>query len=438
MRSKFLAFLSYPVYEQVLKRGSRFLSITQGEKIKAFQLDRFNEVWLDAWTELPFYRQWKENNHLPEQIKDLRELKEWPILRKLDLQKAGPALLRERKKPNYYVKTGGSTGEPLCLGSWPDGGVASSSQWLGRAAYGYYPGMRTFLLWGHEHLYGKGLRRSINILQRKVKDWVSNICRVSAYDLTAEAMERAFDRFFLYNPDCVIGFSAAVLAFCRVNMARGRRVVNPPRFVLCTAGPLSNSEKAEIEAFYRAKVCMEYGSVECSVMGYTNPGLTGYCVFWDTHLIQSLSDENGERRNIVTRLSPCYVPLIRYDIGDLIDVAEKEEDSHLILKDVKGRPSDIVRLSNGTAFFGALIGDCVKQVEGILSNQIFVYANGIKINITTSRMLLKEDFALIRSRLETVVPGLRSEKLLIECLPALRMTVGGKIPLVVHCEDETL
>ena len=432
-----LAFLSQPVYSQVLRRGALYRTIMQRDRIEDYQLGHFNEVWVDAWTNLPFYRQWKDENHLPDGITDLRELSEWPIVRKHDLQTAGDMLLRCGIKPTHYLKTGGSTGQPLCLGAWQDGGIASSSQWLGRAAYGYYPGIRTFLLWGHEHLYGTGVGRRVKVLERRVKDRLSNICRVSAYDLSAEAMERAFAQFEAYRPDCVIGFAAAVLAFSRVNAARGERVQRRPQFVMCTAGPLSKSEKGEIEGFFGANVCMEYGSVECSVMGYTEPGSSGYGVFWDTHLIQGEKDPEGGCRNIVTRLTSCYVPLIRYDVGDYIDI-EADADSHLRLVDVKGRPSDIVRLSDGTAFFGALIGDCVKQVDGVLANQVFVYANGIEIHVTSSRALTPGDFAVIRNRLEIVVPRLRIEKVKIQSVPSLMVTVGGKVPLVVHCENMKL
>lgn len=433
MKKQVLAFLSQRVYAQVLRRSSLYRTITQRNEIEVYQLRQFNEMWEDAWTNLAFYRQWKDKNHLPDTITSLRELNMWPILRKRDLQVSCDMLLRNGEKPTHFLKTGGSTGQPLCLGAWHDDGIASSSQWMGRSAYGYYPGIRTFLLWGHEHLYGNGARRRVRILERRMKDKISNICRVSAYDLSAEAMKRAFARFEAYRPDCLIGFSAAVLAFCRVNAARGEQSQRRLQFVLCTAGPLSMSEKSEIEGFFGARVCMEYGSVECSVMGYTEPASIGYGVFWDTHLIQGDKDAEGGCRNIVTRLSPCYVPLIRYDVGDYIDV-ESDADSHLRLIDVKGRPSDIVRLGDGTAFFGALIGDCVKQVDGVLANQVFVYANGIVIHVTSSRVLKIEDFAIIRNRLEIVVPSLRNKKVDIKSVPSLMVTVGGKIPLVVHRE----
>ncbi len=117
---------------------------------------------------------------------------------------------------------------------------------------------------------------------------------------------------------------------------------------------------------------------------------------------------------------------------------ESEAKSYFEVAGIKGRPSDIVRLNDGTIFFGALIGDCVKQVDGVLSNQIFVYADGVRLNVTASRPLATEDIAIIRNRLEIVVPGLKKSKISIQCVPSLIMSVGGKIPLVIYRERETL
>lgn len=430
--------MSRRTYDQAIRRGGLYRITTSTVAIHAHQLQLLNAVWADAIRNVPFYKAWQMRHGLAETVSSLAELRSWPIVSKRELQAAGPDLLRPDRRPTNTMKTGGSTGEPLCIPVGPEDGLAASSQWLGRSPFGFHPGMRTFLLWGHEHLYGRGLDRRIKVLQRRAKDRLSNMCRVSAYDLSPQAMRVAFSRLEAFQPECVIGFSAAVLAFCRVNHGDGRRVARAPRFVLCSAGPLSAAEKLEIRSFFGAPVCMEYGAVECGIMAYTCPNEPDYRVFWDTHLLQGAKDASGELRNIVTRLSSCYLPLIRYDVGDYLDAADPDADSLISLVEVKGRPSDIVTLGDGTAFFGALIGDCVKQVSDVTGSQTIAHEDGIEVLVTASRSLSEEQMRIVHSRLILVVPQLVSKRVTVRQVEQLTMTAGGKIPLVIPAKPSGL
>lgn len=432
LKSTLLFLLNHKKFSVLLKKSGKNWKYDCVEDIYAFQVYNFNKTWKDAFTNFEFYRNWKEKFNLPDEIEDLEDLVNWPILKKKDIQNNFNSLLRIDCSPTSFIQTGGSTGEPLRLPTWPDQ-ETGPNMWLGRAAYDIFPGDKTFLIWGHHHLLGKGFRKRLNALSRLFKDWLSNMYRVSAYDLSTTQMRKLFNFYIKYSPEFVIGFSPAILSFVRANSDFKEMIISPPKAVLCTAGPLSEDEKNEIEFFFNAPVCMEYGSVECGVMAYTVPDKNLYKVFWDTHLIQGLKDEFGEIKNIVTRLTPCYFPLIRYDVGDYLEVdKEKNLISILKLKKIKGRPSDMVKLNNGTIFFGALIGDCVKQIKSVLSSQLCVYPNKLEISLVSSEKLNENDFSLIKERMTTVVPGLESSNIIIVQVEELKTTIGGKTPLVIR------
>ena len=405
-------------------------------QIEDFQVERFNLIWDDAYTNLPFYRDWKTNYRLPSKIASLSELNDWPILTKKDLRNIDLFRRTNVPYPSCTILTGGSTGEPVRLPSWGDS-TSGVSQMLGRKAYGVEPGDRTFLLWGHEHLYGTGIRRRVNAIKRRLKDWLANWKRVSAYDLSAEAMHSAYNTFEKFKPKFVVGFSPAVLSFVRHNK-NNKGQVNSVRVILCTAGPLTSDEKREIENFFGGVVCMEYGSVECGVMAYTRPSDGQYNVFWNTHLLQAQKQSDGEYKNLVTRLTNCYVPLIRYDIGDYLDLdpaCEKENAcSVLEIKNVKGRPSEMINFTCGVSFFGALIGDCVKQVPEVISSQIGVdeNANKLEIRVTSDRSLSSAQCDLIKNRFSLTVSGADKLNVSVVQCERLHTTVGGKIPRVVR------
>jgi len=404
--------------------------------IEEFQLKRFNEIWKRAFTNVPFYREWKDTYGLPAQISNLSETVAWPVLTKADLRDLTRFVRLDVAMPSGRLMTGGSTGEPVRLPSWGDTRSAIS-QIVGRRAYGIEPGDRTFLLWGHEHLYGKGLKRRINVLKRCLKDWLSDWIRVSAYDLGKAAMVNAYKVFARFRPKFFIGFSPAVLAFVRQNNDR-KGLVDTVKVILCTAGPLSLDEKKEIEDFFGGRVCMEYGSVECGAMAYTRPSDGFYNVFWDTHLLQAQKQADGECKNLVTRLMDCYVPLIRYDIGDYLELDPRNEaddaKSVLEIKSVKGRPSEIVAFACGVSFFGALVGDCVKQVPEVIASQIAVdeNANRLELRVIANVTLPEEKLGLIKNRLELTVADMDKVDVKVVQMDKLFMTVGGKIPRVVR------
>ena len=430
---RFLIRKRLSVVENTIRQIASF---STREDIETFQVDRFNAIWKNACANVPFYSQWRDKYHLPESINSLVELESWPILTKSDLRNLSLFKRVDVPEPKGRMLTGGSTGEPIRLPSWGDS-MSGVSQTIGRMAYGIEPGDKTFLLWGHEHLYGKGFRRKINALKRGFKDWLANWKRVSAYDLSAGAMQRAYKVCARFKPKFVIGFSPAVLAFVRHNKGKAH-TIESVRVILCTAGPLTSEEKLEIEDFFGGTVCMEYGSVECGVMAYTRPKDGQYNVFWNTHLLQAQKQSDGEYKNLVTRLTDCYVPLIRYDIGDYLDVSPEQEidnvRSVLEVRSIKGRPSEMIKFKCGVSFFGALIGDCVKQVPEIVSSQIAFDEKHdyLEIRVTAIRDLLGDELSIIRSRFDLTVE--RSDLLKIKVIQVGRLfsTVGGKIPRVVR------
>ncbi|MCX7049965.1 MAG: hypothetical protein NTX50_31340 [Candidatus Sumerlaeota bacterium] len=420
-------------YLNVLNVAAREFTCPTRELRENYQVEQFNRVWVDAWENVPFYTGWKREHHLPDNICSLDEVESWPIVTKCDLQKNTALFERLDRPAEGQGMTGGSTGQPLRFGTWKeDAGHTLPNMWIGRRAYGIEPGDRTWLLWGHHHLYGTGFYRRVSALKRRLKDYLLNSCRISAYDLSPSAMQSAFQKFVNFSPRFIVAFSPAILAFCRTNRAKEdacHRI--QVKCVLCTAGPLTQNERQEISSFFNAPVCMEYGSAECGVMAYTVPS-GGYQVFWQTHLLQTVPDFQDAHRSIVTRLTMRCFPLIRYDIGDYLDVYPNEIKRPHRFISVLGRPSEIVRFSDGTAFFGALIGDCVKQVPKVMASQTILRGDEMLIHVLADGKLTTEDADLIYQRCRMVVPALTNKRILVEQKEKLRTGISGKVILVVH------
>ena len=423
-------------YRAVLNNAALYSSIINEKQIQEYQWRKFNEIWRDAYNDIPFYERWKNTHSLPDQIKSLDELSNWPILTKKEIQDNANFFIRKSKYPDYYMLTGGSTGQPLRVPyAHKQYGIAAN-QWIGRAKYKVYPETRTFLIWGHHHLYGKGLKSYVKKQLRKSKDWIMNSYRVAAYDLSTKKMQEAAQKMITFCPEAVIGYSAAVLAFCRTNSMNQEKIVKLGiNCIICSAGPLSKEEQYEISVFFNAPLCMEYGSLECGVMAYTNPNTSNYDVFWNTHLIETQKDSFGYK-NIVTHLIPQYFTLIRYDIGDYFELTNDDDYNlrPLSVKTVIGRPSDIVSLPDGTSFWSNIIGASVKQVNKVIASQLYVENNSIEIHVVLSDLLNDNDINLIKNRCYTIVPSLKNIKLEVVEKQELHKTLAGKIPMVIYSD----
>ena len=341
------------------------------------RLDKFNVVWRDAFENVPFYAEWKAKHELPDAIKDIVELSKWPILAKKDLILNRDKLVRKDITRYHESVTGGATGEPLHFRTMAgESDIVAANKWMGWARMGIYPDSRCFLLWGHRHFYGQGLKSNLKFAWRQFKDWMTNNLRADATDLSQAALRKDVEKLIHFKPECIIAYSASLLALVRIcSEYRERCQGLGIKAIICTAGPLTKSEREEIGAFFNAPVGMEYGSMEAGVMAYQTPMTDGrYEVFDRTHIIHAKS-ENDRALNqiIVTTLTRRYLPLIRYRIGDFMSEACAREDGTVKrFGEVSGRSGDMIDLGDGTRFHGYSLMVCAEENPKIIAYQLKV------------------------------------------------------------------
>lgn len=69
-------------YRKVLQKSSLLFVFHDKSNIEQYQIDKFNEVWEDAYKNIPFFKEWKDTYKLPSSISSLSELSNWPVLTK--------------------------------------------------------------------------------------------------------------------------------------------------------------------------------------------------------------------------------------------------------------------------------------------------------------------------------------------------------------------
>ena len=402
------------------------------------RLDKFNIVWRDAFENVPFYAEWKMKWGLPGEINDIAELPKWPILEKKDLILNRDKLVRKNVTRYHESVTGGATGEPLHFRTMAgESDVVTMNKWIGWARMGIYPDSRCFVLWGHRHFYGQGLKSNLKFAWRQFKDWMVNNLRADATDLSQKALEKDVERLIHFRPEGVIAYSASLLALvrsCKVYREKCQRL--GIKAIICTAGPLTKEERGEIGSFFNAPVGMEYGSMEGGVMAYQTPMTGGhYEVFDKTHIIHAVPEPvSGNSQVLVTKLYPSYLPLIRYKIGDYILGENTDKDGTVKgFREVYGRAGDEVDMGNGVKFHGQSFMTCAEGFDKIIAYQIRVNKKSGKVVFvaqTLSPLSEDEQHEIIKRAAH--MSGLAQASISVQEAKELIKAPSGKIRLVVE------
>lgn len=404
-----------------------------------FKLIRFNQIWREACENIPFYTKWRESHNLPLEIGSLHELNNWPILEKKEL------LLNREKlvRPNFHGKfhesvTGGATGEPLHFRTWSgEANEVAVNKWLGWAQYGIYPDSRIFLLWGHRHFYGTGIKSDVRFLAQRFKDWMTNNFRVDATDLSVSTLEKDVLQLLDFQPEGIIAYSASLLALCRAlpSYAEECRKLNL-KAVICTAGPLTKDERLFIGRYFNCPVGMEYGSMEGGVMAYMSPEFEDrYRVFPSTHMLHSVPREGWSSQEVlVTKLYSSYLPLIRYKIGDCLENVIKDEYGIITsFSEVYGRSGDEVNMGRGVRFHGQAFMVCAEGFDKIIGYQIRIYRSDFTIDFLAQTLHpLNQDEKSEICRRAAHLSGLPISSIRVKEVRDLVKAPSGKIRLVLE------
>lgn len=420
---------------EMQKRRELYQSNLSSTERQALQLMKFNSEWQVIKNTVPYYQSLTRSNNLPEVFHSWEEIMSaFPVVNRSTLQQYGELMCSRTKAPEWWRLTGGSTAQPVQLPAWKSELLHTGpNTWLGRSWFGVAPSDRAFMLWGHSHLLGSGLKGWWNGCLRRLKDRLLGYYRFSAYNLNERSMEEAGLALLRFRPHYVIGYSVALDLFARVNrnLAPDFHRLGLKVVVGAAEGfPRDDSAKL-VEEVFGAPVVMEYGSVETDLIAHATPQ-GGYDVFWDTYFCEGL--ETGVTGGKIIRLTSLYprcFPLIRYELGDEIEPAAGEEGLGVgHFQSVKGRCHDTVTLSDGTILHSEAFTHAVRACPEISYYQVVDDKGTISINYMAPETITEGQMLLIRQRLSKIHPSLKNIE--IKRVDELEQTIAGKTKMVVR------
>jgi phenylacetate-coenzyme A ligase PaaK-like adenylate-forming protein len=358
--------------------------VTDPAEIARHQLAAFNAVWRIAVRRYRFYAEWQRRHGLKDQLADLAELQHFPILRKADLE-ANFRTIAEDAGPCGLIGTGGSSGPSTLFPRGPeDHAFLHSNMYLGRSWGGIAPGDNIVLIWGHDHLYGFGLKGSVNRVKRRVMDRLIGTKRLSVYRLDDDSVAAYFDAIRARPGAVVVGYVSAIrklLDFVERSGIDGRDA--GIRAVVFCSETVFARDLRRVRALLGAVPLIEYGMGETGVIAYSTPEASALTFLWDAfHCHASDASEL-----LVTSLQPFRFPLIHFGTGDRVQLLEGGDLLPFRCARIAGRTRTLLQLTlrDGRKIdvHSELLEDCLDLVPEVRSYLIRQTGEEIEIAVRT-------------------------------------------------------
>jgi phenylacetate-CoA ligase len=380
----------------------------------AGQLSALQSVWADAARDIPYYRGLVQSGRAPATIASWTDLRSIPVLTRHILQERAPEFLRDSRAPQSFMKTAGSTGEPLRIGmDQPERDLMRIVKLAEWQSFGYTQSSRLFLIWGHGHLLGTGWRGRINHAKRKLTDAVLGYQRVDAYRLDRRSCEAYAETLIKFRPIGLISYASALDLFARYTAGyRERFRALGLQFVLSTAeAPPRDDTISRLEDLFGCPVVQEYGGAEFGQVAFKR-GAEPFVVYDDLNHVEALPPEAGDpgvEPVLVTSLYSRYLPLIRYRVGDAISGVHRLSNGHVHTFDtMAGRINDVIEVAPGDFVHSVAVFHCVHQEPAVHGIQMVLSDTGIEIQLVADEGPRAEMEERIRRRLAQVHASLTS------------------------------
>lgn len=424
------SLLSRRVTDHFRRADARRAMLT-GEAAQSWpgrQLGLLQAAWADATRDIPYYRRLASENRAPAVITDWHDVSAMPVLTRQILQDHAREFIRDSGPPQSFMKTAGSTGEPLRLGmNQAERELMRIVKLVEWQSLGYTASSHLFLIWGHGHLLGTGWRGRLNHARRKLTDAYLGYQRVDAYRLDPQSCREHAEALIRFKPIGLISYASALDLFARYTTEfRDRFRALNMKFVLSTAeAPPRPDTFARLQDLFGCPVVQEYGGAEFGQAAFDR-GTGKFEVYPDLNYVETDgADDVGDAPLLLTTLYPRYVPLIRYRVGDAVLGARRWSNGHVFEFDaVAGRINDVIEITKGVFVHSVAVFHCIHQEPDVLGIQMVLNDDGVDILLIARDGDRPAMERRIRGRLAQVDPALATARL--QYAEDLLVTRAGK------------
>jgi phenylacetate-CoA ligase len=339
------------------------------DELAHYQWTLLQSLLNHAYARVPYYRkQWQAAGLTPRDIKTPGDFSALPILTKAQIQDNINLLCADSYLPQDLRgnTTGGSTGQPLLFyrdrnaQEWIKAAKQRFRNWMG-----YNESIdKVAFMWGAD--------RDIPILSNQNHRWLN------AFNCSETDIKRFIEQLVHWQPKAIRGYASCLALAARL-IRQNDWLAPRPQVIESAAEKIHPEERRLVEEVFQCPVYEVYGSREIPALACECSAHNGMHIFSDLRWVEVL-DKDGrpaapgqQGRLIVTDLVNYGMPFIRYEIGDIGVLSEQECSCGRkfgLLKEIKGRISDMICTPDGRIVHGEYFSHVFYHVPGVQSFQV--------------------------------------------------------------------
>lgn len=405
-------------YKQYFQKLSEENTLSEEERLKALN------DFLTSASSSSFYKG-RLKDLIP--LKSFNDIREIPILTKEHIRQNIDNILTIPVKEAVIAKTGGSTGASLQVYfTKEDNQRRFANVNAFRAKYGYSIGKKT--AW----FSGKSLIKS-NSKSKKFwrTDHVFNIRYYSTFHINDVTAIYYLTDILKYKPLYFVGFPSSMYELARFGLENNVQRPDFIKAIFPNAETLTEVMRETIENYFGAKIHDQYGSGEGAphIFEYD-----GEYKFDSREGFLEVLDENNQPakvgRMIVTSYHTKATPLIRYDIGDVIELEEEYEYNKIPkIKRIIGRKMSFIESPETGKINAGNISNITKDVKGIIGFQIIQDSlEELQLKLKVGDDFSEKDKQLFISQLQERIGS--KMKIKLEYVNTLEKENSGKFNII--------
>ncbi len=332
MIHKLLYNIGVSLRNPILKKHYKFLLESDNwslEQLQAYQFGKLKELLVFAYQYSPFYKEeFDKIGFNPSEFKSMEDFKRIPIISKQDLL-AHSSEVRSTYpfKKTVQSETSGTSGATLKFVrniEWDS--AARAALWRGYNWYGVRPWDKNGYFWGY------------NIDPKKVpvtrlQDWLQNRFRVFSYN---EEDIKAFAEKLKHGTVYIGGYSSMIYETAKMVNRLGIGDDIYLKLIRGTSEKIYESYQEEVVKAFGRRITSQYGSAESGCIAFE-------CPCGSMHIaMENVVVEVIDGEIVVTNLYSQSFPIIRYKLGDSVQLAEPDFKckcgrAHPVITDILGR-----------------------------------------------------------------------------------------------------
>ncbi|ULC58281.1 CoF synthetase [Flaviramulus sp. BrNp1-15] len=287
------------------------------------------------------------------------------------------------KKKFYSTITTGSTGTPLEIF------LDKNKRRRNTADVIYFSQLANFKI-GFRLFY---LRKwSVDLKKSFFLSWIQNVKALEVLNLNDENIDKIINN--IKNDSSTkgfIGYASAYDVICKyLDRIKFKPINSNIKSIIAVSEGLNINTKKSLEYYFQAPVVSRYSNMENGIIAQQTPqSKNNFIINWASYYIEILDIDKdilakpGEPgRIVVTDLFNYYMPIIRYDTGDIGTIDYSVQPP--IFTKIEGRKTDVLYNTNGIVVPSMIIAS-IDRYDGIIQGQLIQeskYEYTLKLNVS--------------------------------------------------------